>query len=327
LRELFRPLPCLRFGDPCEASAVRGGHAGSSEFSRAAYGIGSHFRVLPRDFARLQNGRIAVEIEEVVTSTNTMSFQEYQEARKLHLVVAVVYNGGGFKPLLRFLRQRGILIIGLFQKLVTHIDSAPASVRSIFSSFVRLTKEELWDSEEELRAYIYADGNYNKLLNGQIGINLIQTHTAMSLAVMDDWVAYIFQEAAADLLAELDCEPGLELMFDDIRGFCSSQTHNLWGDDRNEDNPSIVLHHDVANWLHSPLSTPLSSFEFAAPVSCTFGFSPEKQEEMAALIQRYGTTATGLGRIIVQMGRNRIWREPYPRSAEPAASLAFSAAV
>ncbi len=54
-----------------------------------------------------------------------------------------------------------------------------AAVQKIFYSFVRLTKEELWDSEEELRAYIYADDNYNKLLTGEIGINLIQTHTAI----------------------------------------------------------------------------------------------------------------------------------------------------
>ncbi len=39
-----------------------------------------------------------MEIEEVVSSTNTMSFQDYQDARKLHLMVAVVYNGGGFAP-------------------------------------------------------------------------------------------------------------------------------------------------------------------------------------------------------------------------------------
>jgi len=63
----------------------------NTPFSRAVHKIGSHFRILPRDFAKLDNGRIAVEIEEVVTSTATMSFEDYQEARKMHLMVAVVY--------------------------------------------------------------------------------------------------------------------------------------------------------------------------------------------------------------------------------------------
>ena len=118
----------------------------NSAFSRATYKIGSHFRILPRDFAKLRNGRIAVEIEEVVSSTSTMSFEDYQEARKLHLMVAVVYNGGGFSPLLRLLRQKKVSIIGLLQRLVADIKSAPASVQAVFNSFVRLTKEELWDS-------------------------------------------------------------------------------------------------------------------------------------------------------------------------------------
>src|ERR1019366_888196 len=149
--------------------------------SRETYKIGSHFRILPRDFARLRNGRIAVEIEEIVGSTSTMSFEDYQEARKLHLMVAVVYNGGGFSPLLRLLRQKNVSIIGLLQRLVACIASAPPSIQTIFNSFVRLTKEELWDSEEELRTYVCAENNYEKLRNEEIGINLIQTHSAMSL--------------------------------------------------------------------------------------------------------------------------------------------------
>ena len=98
----------------------------NTAFSRATHKIGSHFRILPRDFAKLGNGRIAVEIEEVITSTSTMSFEDYQEARKLHLMIAVVYNGGGFSPLLRLLRQKKVPIIGLLQRLVARIKSAPA---------------------------------------------------------------------------------------------------------------------------------------------------------------------------------------------------------
>jgi hypothetical protein len=31
---------------------------------------------------------------------------------------------------------------------------------------------------------------------------------------------------------------------------------------------------------------------------------------MSALIKRYGTTPTGIGRIILQMDRTRVWRDP-----------------
>jgi radical SAM superfamily enzyme YgiQ (UPF0313 family) len=282
----------------------------NSAFSRATYKIGSHFRILPRDFAKLGNGRIAVEIEEVVTSTSTMSFDDYQEARKLHLVVAVVYNGGGLSPLFRLLRQKKVSIIALLEKLVTDLESAPASVQAIFNSFVRLTREELWDSEEELRAFVSAGDNYEKLLKGEIGTNLIQTHTAMSLAVMNDWVKYVFQ-TAHNILAEDNTDGEIDSeIFADIEAFCLGRDHNIWGSDRDEDNPCVLLRYDIPGWMRSPLSMPLSQFEFRSRVTHRFGFSEAKKEEMAALIQRYGTTTTGIGRIIIQMGRSRIWREP-----------------
>ena len=282
----------------------------NTAFSRATHKIGSHFRILPRDFAKLRNGRIAVEIEEVVSSTSTMSFEDYQEARKLHLMVAVVYNGGAFGSLLRLLRQKKVPIIALFQRLVAGIEGAPASVQAIFNSFIRLTKEELWDSEEALRAYVYAENNYEKLLRGEIGINLIQTHTAMSLAVMDDWVKYVFQ--MADIMLGDDLRGGIEgpAILADIQAFCLGRAHNTWGDDRNEDSPCVLLRYDIASWMRSPLSMPLSQYKFSSPVLYHFCFSDAKKAEMAAQIQRYGTTATGIGRIIAQMGRDRIWREP-----------------
>ncbi|MGD0222982.1 MAG: radical SAM protein [Terriglobia bacterium] len=289
--------------------------------SRAAHKIGSHFRILPRDFAKLGNGRVAVEIEEVISSTSTMSFEDYKEARKLHMMVAAVYNGGGFSPLLRLLRQRKVSIIGLLQKMIADIRSAPASVQAVFDSFVRLTKEELWNSEEELRAYVRADNNYEKLLKGEIGINLIQTHTAMSLSVMDDWVKYVFDTANSILGEDIQNDSESSAIFADVQAFCAGRVHNIWGNDRNEDNPCALLCYDIESWMRSPLSTPLSQYKFGSPVMYQFGFPKAKQEEMTAQILRYGTTTTGIGRIMAQMGRDRIWREPevveLPGPAQP----------
>jgi radical SAM superfamily enzyme YgiQ (UPF0313 family) len=286
-----------------------------SPISRATHKIGSHFRVLPCDFAKLRNGRVAVEIEEVITSTSTLTFEDYQEARKLHFMVAVVYNGGGLIPLLRLMRQKKVPIVQLLQKLVKNIDRASVSVQEIFQSFVQMTKGELWKSEEELRAYIYKDNNYDKLLKGEIGINLIQTHTARSLAVMDEWIEYIFEAARRMLEKELEADAEGATIFSDIYAFCRARAHNIWGADRNEDCPRVLLHYDVESWMHSPLSVPLSEHMFSIPEWYEFEFSDAKKEEMAAHIKRYGTTTTGIGRILVRMGRDRIWREAVNSSA------------
>lgn len=282
----------------------------NTAFSRAVHKIGSHFRILPRDFAKLGNGRIAVEIEEVITSTSTMTFEDYREARKIHLMVAVVYNGGGFAPLLRLLRQNGIPIKTLLQKLVADIKSAPSGVQTVFDSFVRLTKEELWESEGDLRAYVNKEGNYERLLRGEFGINLIQTHSAMSLGVIGHWVEYVFKTAKTLLGLNDNCDDEVRGMIADVQAFSSGRVHNIWGTDRNEDNPEVTLHYDIAAWLRSPISSSLADFKFVNTATYRFSFPEAKKEEMAAQIKRYGTTTTGLGRIMAQMGRDRIWREP-----------------
>jgi radical SAM superfamily enzyme YgiQ (UPF0313 family) len=282
----------------------------NTKASRAKYRIGSHFRILPRDFAKLKNGRIAVEIEEVVTSTSTLSFEDYQEVRKLHLMIAVVYNGSGFGPLFKLMRQHKMSIMGLLQNLVAGIRSAPASVQGIFDSFVRLTKEELWSSEDELRAYVCAGNNYEKLLNGEIGTNLIQTHLARSLTVMDDWVCYIFHTAETMFAEELRTKSEMATMFADIRGFCSGRTHNIWGENRDTDAPCRALSYDIERWMRAPVQAPFTAYKLSQPTTWVFAFSEAKKIEMASLIKRYGTTPTGIGRIIVQMNVTRIWREP-----------------
>jgi hypothetical protein len=174
-----------------------------------------------------------------------MSFEDYCEARKLHLMVAVVYNGGGFGPLLRLFREKQMSITGLLQKLVESICSAPCTVQEIFNSFVRLTKEELWASDRALRSYICTDDNYEKLKNGEIGINLIQTHIAMSMAVMDDWVGYVFEAAETMCGETLQTDADLPSILADIRAFCRGCTHNLWGANRNEDIPYSTLKYDI----------------------------------------------------------------------------------
>ena len=165
----------------------------------------------------------------------------------------------------------------LLQRLVADIKRAPASVQAIFNSFVRLTKEELWDSEEELRAYVYAENNYEKLLKGEIGINLIQTHMAMSLAVMDDWVEYVFRTVNIMLGEDIYSDNERAEIFADIQAFCAGRVHNIWGSDRNEDSPCVLLHYDIPSWMRSPLSEPLSQYKFSSPVMYQFGFSDAQE--------------------------------------------------
>src|SRR5258708_39472475 len=83
---------------------------------RARWGFISKFRVLPRDFARLGNGRNVVEVEEVAVGSKNMSFEQYIALRRYHLIISVIYNGKPFAALFKFFRELKLNVFPLLKR-------------------------------------------------------------------------------------------------------------------------------------------------------------------------------------------------------------------
>jgi len=84
----------------------------------------SHFRILPRGLREASKGRIAVEIERSLVPRAQCHFEDYQEARKLHLMIRI-YNGGGLSPLLRLFPAKRGFLYRVTPKIVEDIKRAP----------------------------------------------------------------------------------------------------------------------------------------------------------------------------------------------------------
>ena len=80
---------------------------------REKWNIKTKYRVIPRDFVKLSNGKVVLEIEEVGISTSTLSFKEYVNLRLLALVVKVTKTGLVFDPILKFLQEQNLDIFDL----------------------------------------------------------------------------------------------------------------------------------------------------------------------------------------------------------------------
>ena len=282
----------------------------SLEVERKKYGLKSHFRILPRDFGKLSNGSYPVEIEEVVTSTDTMTFEEYRALRKLHLIINVVYNGKAFGPLFKYFREQKLAIFELPMSLVENIDRAGSGVREIVDSFFEKTRSELWESRKELEAYASTKEAHERLLNEIIGENLIQTHTARSTRVMNEWVEYVF-EIAGEICDNNGVTAENKAMLAEIRKFCLGRVHNIWGADRNRDNPKYEFSYDLVEWyVREKGGSPLTEFTLSENRHIEFSYSKDKVKEIDDFIQRFGTTNTGLGRILIKTDITKLWREP-----------------
>ena len=160
------------------------------------------FRILPRDFVTLSNGKRICEVEEVVISTKDMTFDEYVELRVLGFVLWMTNKGILYDPIIKFLNELGIDIFELFHKMVQRKETAPIPVSEMLERYSDATKGELYDSPKEIFDMIKNDKKYSDLVEGKGAINVMQFHHAAVLTeCMDEWTDYVIK-IAIDLLKE-----------------------------------------------------------------------------------------------------------------------------
>ncbi|HXV77471.1 MAG TPA: radical SAM protein [Candidatus Polarisedimenticolaceae bacterium] len=278
---------------------------------REKWGFKTRYRVLPRDFGRMGDGRTVVEAEEVVVGTKDLSEDEYVALRRFHLIIATIYNGKPFAALFRLLKERRIDVFPLLKAILENSRRAPSIVRRRIEEFERETRGELWNSDAEMREFYADDKNFERLVTGELGANLLQKYVALSLIDTDAWARYVFEIAAEYLAADGASADTVEAL-DDIRRYCTARVHNLFGPDRLEDSPRATLRHDIEAWCHHANTRPLADFRFDAPREMIFTFSEEQHRTTDDYIERFGRSHQGIGKMLTKMNIMNAWRRCVP---------------
>ena len=111
---------------------------------REKYKFQTKFRILPRDFATLKNGKRVCEIEEVVVGSKDMSFNDYVELRLMGIVLWMTNKGVLYDPVLKFLKQNKIDTFELFYQMFLDKEKSHPSVRKMFEKYKNATIGELY---------------------------------------------------------------------------------------------------------------------------------------------------------------------------------------
>lgn len=299
---------------PYTLMMVNGSEMSTPE-QRRKWGFKTKYRVIPRDFTALKSGCKVVEIEEVAIETNTMSFAEYIKARKVALLMRII-NNPGYKPILRFIREQGLSIMALLTRILDGAEgefgsdplAAPPGFVKLMGDFGRDTEAELWDSEEEIVAFFQDDANFQGLVDGVHGKNLLQTFEARAFAtIMPELTQCTFHHARA-LLEERDPDSAVWAQFEDIGRYCQGRTHNLLGGDRLDTVVRTRLGYDISAWLTDPEARPLSEFAFDRTVPVEFVITPGQYELLEDLLNQFGHTPAGQAKALIRMSIGAAWR-------------------
>jgi len=163
---------------------------------RKKWGMKTKFRVLQRDFAELSSGKKVIEYEEVVVNSNTMTFEEYIDLRNLAFIIFVTNQGIVFDAVQKLLREQDIDVFELYYRMLTNKKNSPENTQKVIEQFKQATIGELWDSPQELLENFQKDFEYEKLLNGEAGTNVLYHYKAVVISeYMDDWTEYVIESA------------------------------------------------------------------------------------------------------------------------------------
>lgn len=268
------------------------------------------FRVIQRDFAKLNNGKNIVEIEEVVVGSNTLTFEEYVELRLLAFIIFVTNKGIVFEPIIKFLRQNKIDVFDLYYKMMKDIKFAPQKVITVSEGFKEATINELWDSPEEILENYQKDSEYNKLLSGEDGTQVIYHFLAEVITTcMDEWVEHVINITNSLLKESGVLDEKAERQFRAISDYCRGLSHNVMGTDRMKTNPEYEFDYDVHNWINDKNELNIEKFRID-PVKLSFIISEEQFKVVQNNIDIYGYSQIGKSKALKMIPIQKLWRVP-----------------
>ena len=279
------------------------------------------FRIIPRDFAKLSNGKKVFEIEEIVVGSNSMTFDEFLELRLLGFILWVTNQGVVYDAILKFLHEQKVDVFELFYKMIKESKNLPVEIQNVFKKFKQAAIDELWNSPEDIKTHFEKDDNYNKLLNGEGAINVIQYHHAMILTdIMDLWTEYVIEISSKILEENNKFDDEHKRQFNNIANYCRGVSYNPLKENRMLTNPEFQFSYDVLKWLKKD-NISLDNFKSISPIKLKFQYSEEQNKIIQDNLNFYGNNLIGKTKALKAIPFQILWRKPIGIKSPPSQGL------
>ena len=278
---------------------------------RKKWGMKTKFRVLQRDFAELSSGKKAIEYEEVVVGSNTMTFEEYINLRILAFIIFVTNQGIVFDAIQKLLREQDVDVFDLYYEMFNDRKNYSENTQKVIEQFKQATIDELWDSPLELLENFQKDFEYKKLLNGEAGTNVIYHYKAVVISeYMDDWTEHVIEAARILIKNSNNYNDEFENQFESVANYCKGLSHNVLGQDRLDTNPQYEFEYDIPSWLSPKTNLKLNNFKLDAKLKISFQLDDEQFKMVQDNIDIYGHSRIGKSKTLKMLPNQKLWRHP-----------------
>jgi len=281
-----------------------------TEYLRS-WGYVSKWRLISYDFGEYEGERI-FDVEEVAISHNSMTFEDYLNIRGFALATEVAFNNYIFREILDYVEDYGISAIKWLRAVWSRREDFPPDIRLVFDGFIADTKAELFNSEEELRCFYGRPENYEQLVRGEIGGNVIYKHKTLILSHhIVSWLDYITRIAEDIVRDSVADAHELKRAVDEIveiRRYLQCKLTGIFDSNITTELSEVSFRYDILSWILAGTGR-LRDFYRANGVVFSFYFTDEQLLERRDAFQRYGTHLLGLTKILQRIpSHDRLFR-------------------
>lgn len=269
--------------------------------SRQQFHFVSKFRLGPKDYGVYGDEKV-FDIEEIVVSTDTMSFDEYLTARKLHLMCSVFWNDSWFEDAFCVTDQLGIPRSQVFHRLLPALEASRGPAREFLDSFVRETAGELFPSAEALLDHYARAENFDRLQQGDVGENLMYKYRALASFHIWPHICNAARDAFSPLVQQYaDSIPQWEEFWSDLWRFI--QEKHAHGATLEEvlAPAECELRYDFGAWMEAGRPLDVRPFRLPQPVRFRFQLTSTGDQSLRAAFAVWSSRIQGLAKLVTRI--------------------------
>ena len=275
---------------------------------RHKYGMKGKYRIVPLNLGEYEGVKV-FDYEEVCVENKDMSFVDYLYIRKFALITESIFNNGIFEAFFKYALAEGIKKSEFIFKILENIERAPTKIIKIFNEFTRETKDELWNSDTEMVKHYKQEKNFQKLIKGEAGGNLIYKYKSLNIVeAMNEWIKFLIH-----LLNELIVKKSNEylkvsqeemsLKTKEIEALGEYQKNITWKflEESSDEAMNMKSDYDFEKWLKNIENSPLNKYHLTNPIDYNFVHTESQKAEKKDVFKRYGTDINALSKIVVRI--------------------------
>ncbi len=157
--------------------------------SRKTYEMIVKWRILPGCagiYKILGKEYCIAEYEEIVVGNKTLPFNDYIECRLMNLLIETFINNALFEEVFGMIHALELSRFDFLVYIFDHPEIYPEIIQTYFESYIADTKDDLFESEEDVRAFSREDKNIKEYVMGSSGRNELLYHKALCYLSLKD---------------------------------------------------------------------------------------------------------------------------------------------